>query len=54
MIAEAARCGHDDLRLAFERFDLLADGRAAVETDGADARQNRSTPIWLQKLVCNA
>ena len=39
VVAQAARRRHDDLRVLFERVDLLADGRAAVQAHDAHARK---------------
>ena len=39
VVAQAAGGGDNDLRTLFERVDLLADGRAAVETHNAHARK---------------
>ena len=39
VVAQAARRRDDDLRVLFERVDLLADGRAAVQAHDAHARK---------------
>ena len=39
VVAQAARCRDDDLRVLFERVDLLADGRAAVQAHDAHTRK---------------
>ena len=37
MVHETAGGGHHDLGMLLQGIDLLADGRAAIEADGADA-----------------
>ena len=51
VVGEAAGGGHHDLGVLFQGVDLLADGRAAVEADGADAgSESGEVPQLLRDL----